>query len=127
MPRALTHFPRKDVIESTRAAGARVERRVAWHYRLRGYRILARNARAGGYEIDLIARRGQDLVVCEVKSKAGEEFGDSAEMVDEEKRRRLRRAADAWLAAHPDLADLDVRFDVVAVSPQRVVRIADAF
>ena len=47
------------------------ERRAALHYRLRGYRILARNARAGGNELDLVARRGRTLVFCEVKEKRG--------------------------------------------------------
>ena len=40
----------------------RGERLAARHYRLRGYRILGTNVRAGGYEVDLIARRGRKLV-----------------------------------------------------------------
>jgi Holliday junction resolvase-like predicted endonuclease len=47
--------------------------------------------------------------------------------VGEEKQRRVRRATEAWLAAHPELDACDVRFDVVAVLPRRVERIADAF
>ena len=112
---------------STRSEGARVERRARLHYRLRGYRLLASNARAGGNEIDLVARRGRQLVFCEVKAKAGERYGDPAEMVTDEKQRRLRRAAEAWLARHPDLRDLDVRFDVVAARRRRLIRISDAF
>jgi Holliday junction resolvase-like predicted endonuclease len=50
----------------TRAAGAAVERRAALHYLLHGYRILARNAWVGGYELDLVVRRGRRLVFCEV-------------------------------------------------------------
>jgi Holliday junction resolvase-like predicted endonuclease len=48
-------------------------------------------------------------------------------MVTEEKQRRLRRAAAAWLSARPELAGLQVRFDVVAVSPVGLRRAADAF
>jgi Holliday junction resolvase-like predicted endonuclease len=48
-------------------------------------------------------------------------------MVGAEKQRRLWRAAEAWLVRHPELAGLDVRFDVVAVTPQGLVRVADAF
>ena len=103
------------------------ERRAALHYRLRGYRILARNARAGGNELDLVARRGRTLVFCEVKEKRGRAFGAPEEMVGPEKQRRVRRAAEAWLAAHPELDGCDVRFDVVAVSPRGVERLADAF
>ena len=112
--------------ESTRAAGTRAERRARLHYRLRGYVVLGANVWAGGNELDLVVRRGRTLVFCEVKSKA-DELVDPAEMVDGEKQRRLRRAAAAWLARHPDLERLDVRFDVVAVSPRGVERIPDAF
>ena len=103
------------------------ERRAVWHYRLRGYRILATNAWAGGNELDIVARRGQRLVFCEVKSKAGAAYGDPAEMVDAEKQRRLRRAAEAWLAAHPRLAELEISFDVIAVRDERLARIRTAF
>ena len=51
--------------------GTEEERRAARHYRLRGYRILGTNVWAGGYELDLIARRGRRLVFCEVKGKVG--------------------------------------------------------
>ena len=37
---------------STRAIGTRAERRAAWHYRLRGYRVLATNVWIAGYELD---------------------------------------------------------------------------
>jgi Holliday junction resolvase-like predicted endonuclease len=62
-----------------------------------------------------------------VKGKRGTRFGDPLEMVDGEKQRRLRRAAEAWLAARPELARCRVRFDVVAVRAGRLERIADAF
>lgn len=93
------------------------ERRAARHYRLRGYRILGTNVWAGGYELDLIARRGRRLVFCEVKGKSGTGFGDPLEMVHPEKLRRLHRAAESWLARHPDCAGLEPRFEVVAVRP----------
>ena len=41
---------------------------------------------------------------CEVKSKAGDGFGDPLEMVTPVKVERVRRAADAWLRSHPALA-----------------------
>ena len=91
------------------------ERRAARHYRLRGYRILAANVWVGGYELDLIARRGRRVVFCEVKGKSGRGFGDPLEMVDEEKVRRLHLAAEAWLARNPGCRELECRFEVVAV------------
>jgi putative endonuclease len=107
--------------------GARAERRARLHYLLRGYRLLERNTRPGGVEVDLVLRRGRRLVFCEVKAKLGERFGDPAEMVDGWKQERLRRAAEAWLAEHPEAAAWEVRFDVVSVTPQGLRRVADAF
>ena len=96
-------------------------------YRLRGYRILARNAWAAGYELDIVVRRGRRLIFCEVKEKLGERFGDPLEMVDEEKQRRLRWAADAWLERHPETEGLEVSFDVIALRNGRLERLAEAF
>jgi putative endonuclease len=98
------------------------ERRAARHYRLRGYRILGTNVWSGGYELDLIARRGHRLVFCEVKGKTGTGFGDPLEMVDGEKVRRLHRAAETWLARNPACTGLDYRFEVVAVRPAGLER-----
>ena len=106
-------------------AGAAAERRAAWHYRLRGYRIVARNEWIGGYELDLVVRRGRRLVFVEVKAKSGDRFGAPEDMVGPEKQRRLRRAASAWLAAHPEHAELVVEFDVIAVRGERLERLAN--
>ena len=107
-------------------AGAAAERRAALHYRLRGYRLLAANEWIAGYELDLVVRRGRKLTFVEVKQKTDDRFGDPAEMVDDEKQRRLRRTAEAWLARHPECANLTVSFDVVAVSGDRLTRIGNA-
>jgi putative endonuclease len=81
---------------------------------------------AGRYEIDLIVRRGRRLVFCEVKSKSGDGHGDPLDMVGPEKVARLRRAAGAWLAAHPELDPLELAFEVVAVRGRRVERVTIA-
>jgi putative endonuclease len=98
-----------------------------WHYRLRGYRVLGTNVWIGGNELDLVLRRGRRLVFCEVKAKAGGRYGDPLEMVTEEKRRRLRRAAEAFLAANPELAELEPSFDVIAFRGGRLERLGQAF
>lgn len=113
--------------QNSRARGAEAERRVRRFYRLRGYRVLGENVWAGGNELDLVVRRGNRLIFCEVKEKAGAGFGDPAEMVGPEKQRRLRRAAEAWLAQHPELERLEVSFDVVSDRGGRLERIAHAF
>lgn len=94
---------------------------------MRGYRVLAQNAWAGGNELDLVVRRGRELRFVEVKEKTGPELGDPLEMVDAEKQRRLRRAAEAWLAQRADLDRCVASFDVVAVREGRLERVQDAF
>jgi putative endonuclease len=103
------------------------ERRAAWWYRLRGYRVLDTNVWLAGNELDVVARRGRRLVFCEVKSKVGERYGDPAEMVTPEKVRRVRRAAEAWLAVHPEVEDCEARFDVVVVRGRAIECIREAF
>ena len=75
----------------------------------------------------MIARRGGRLVFCEVKSKNGVGRGDPLEMVDAEKQRRLRRAAEAWLASHPQYGAFEARFDVVAVRGRELEHVVNAF
>jgi putative endonuclease len=107
---------------STWALGAEAERRVRLHYLLRGYRVLAANARAGGNELDIVVRRGRRLVFVEVKARSGERFGDPLEAVGPEKARRLRRAAEGFLARNPELLELQISFEVAAVRKGRVHR-----
>ena len=120
MRRSRTKPPKPD---SSRRLGPEAERRVRRHYRLRGYRILAANAWAGGYELDIVARRGRTIVVCEVKARSRSEHGDPLEAVGAEKARRVRQAAETWLALRPTLAGLDVRLEAVAVYGRRLVRV----
>ena len=101
----------------------RGERVALRHYRLRGYRLLAANARAGRYELDLVLRRGRRVLVVEVKEKSGDAFGHPLEMIDDEKARHVRRAAAGWLAARPELAGLDVEFEAAGVRGRSVERV----
>ena len=110
-----------------RGSGYRAERRALWWYRLRGWKILGQNVWAAGNELDLIVRRGRALRFVEVKEKRSARFGDPLEMLTAEKQRRLRRAAEAWLGARPELARLAVGFDVIAVRDGRVQRVPQAF
>ena len=108
---------------NTSREGARIERRAARHYRLRGYRVLGANVWAGGNELDLVLRRGRSLVFCEVKGKRDGAHGHPLEMVTPEKCRRLRRAAESWLACHPECRTLDCRFELVAVQGGSLERV----
>jgi putative endonuclease len=82
---------------------------------LKGWRPLARRYAGAGGEIDLVMRRGSTIAFVEVKARGV--MDDAATSIDEGKRRRLRRAARAWLMRHPWAAGLTLRADAVFVAP----------
>ena len=97
--------------------GKSAELLCLWHLRLKGYRILARRYRADPGEIDLIARRGRVLAAIEVKARA--DLAQAAESVLGRQRRRVARTLEHFLQRRPDLAGLDLRFDVMLVGKRR--------
>jgi|SRR5215472_12065145 putative endonuclease len=89
--------------------------RVAAEYLERaGLRVLDRNWRCADGEIDIVAAERQVMVVCEVKTRSGRQFGTPLEAITRNKRARLRRLAARWLVAHGVLFD-EVRIDVVGL------------
>lgn len=109
-----------------RQLGADGEDRAARWYVAAGYEVLDRNWRCPLGEIDLVCRRGSTIVVVEVKARSSGAFGSPAEAVTSVKQRRLRRLAACWLAQRRRRAVL-VRFDVVAVTGDRLCVIESAF
>lgn len=113
------------------AIGAYGERLAARHLVEAGLVLLDRNWRSATGEIDIVARDGDTLVLCEVKTRRSPVYGAPAEAVTRRKVARLRRLAAEWLAetgVHPR----DVRFDVVEVfsppaGPPRVAHLRGAF
>jgi len=103
------------------------EDRAADWYQARGYRVIDRNWRAPIGEIDLVVRKGRVVVIAEVKTRRTDRFGVPALAVDAAKQQRLRRLASAWLAVHRLGCRVDVRFDVVSVTGERVEVYANAF
>ncbi len=84
---------------------------------LKGYRIVARRYRTRLGEIDLIARRGDLVLIVEVKARPT--LQAAMEAVARSSERRIEAAADLWLAKQRDHARLSLRFDLVAVLPRR--------
>jgi putative endonuclease len=84
----------------------------------KGYRTIARRWKSPVGEIDLVIKRGGLIVFVEVKAR--KDFDQAAESVLVRQRRRIVAAAQAWLAAHPEHAGYDMRFDAVLVSPGRM-------
>ncbi|HUP45099.1 MAG TPA: YraN family protein [Thermoanaerobaculia bacterium] len=99
---------------ASRLLGRLGEWRAAWFYRLHGYRIIGRNIRLRGGEIDLVARRGRMLVIVEVKTRQTLAAGEGHVAVDGAKRSRLIRLADQYLArSRPETAEL--RYDILSL------------
>ena len=102
--------------------GQRGERIARRFLKKRWLKILATNYRCPAGEVDLIAldastRRDQGagtIAIVEVKTRSSDLHTDPQAAVDADKRRRMRRVADYYLATH-DAEDLNVRFDIVAV------------
>lgn len=107
---------------STRARGQLSEDLAARFLEARGLVVVARNARAGGVELDIVALaprgtvdRVDTAVFVEVRSREDDRAGLPEETVDGRKQARLRRGALAWLIANDLYERVAVRFDVVGV------------
>jgi len=81
-----------------------------------GYQILLRNFRCRGGELDIVARRGELLLVAEVRLRSSSAFGGAAQSITGVKRRRVLLATRYLLARRPQLARLVVRFDAILAS-----------
>jgi putative endonuclease len=97
---------------ATADLGRAGERRAAWFYRLRGYRIAGRNVRLRAGEIDLVARRGRTIAIVEVKTRQSLAAGEGYEAVDRKKRERLVSLATEYTARE---RNVQVRYDVLSL------------
>lgn len=79
-----------------------------------GFSVLERNWRCELGEIDIVAREGDTLVICEVKTRRGLNYGTPLEAITYRKLTTLRRLAGRWLQTHQVRAAA-IRIDVVAI------------
>src|SRR5690606_29756803 len=107
--------------------GADGERRAAEWYRRRGFRVVHRNWRCPEGELDLVLRRGDLLVFCEVKARSSTRWGSPVEAVDHRRVRRLRAAAAEYLRQVRPRGIAAIRFDIAAVLNGRVELTESAF
>lgn len=118
-------------------SGARAELLAAEFLASRGLRIVARNFRVKGGELDLVAEDGRSLVFIEVRLRSSPRFGGAGESITAAKRRRVILAARCFLAGRKNYADRACRFDCVllngltgasgAEAPDSIEWIRDAF
>lgn len=82
----------------------------------RSFRILDRNVRYRGGEIDIIALDGDELVIVEVRLRSGTRFGRAAETIDSRKLAFLLRAAGRYRQEHPEVEEMIWRIDLIAIT-----------
>lgn len=80
----------------------------------KGYRVVARNHKIHGHEIDVIAKDGETLVFVEVKTRSNRDYGKPLEAIGRERVKRLRKAAELYLAREK-IKGVSARFDAVSV------------
>ncbi|MFE6994918.1 YraN family protein [Microbacterium sp. NPDC057659] len=92
------------------------EERAAAYLRSNGYDVVDRNWRCDQGEVDIVALRGDRVIVVEVKTRRSDRYGHPFEAIDDRKRRRLWRLAFAWAQAHPEIARRrTIRLDAIGL------------
>ncbi|WP_336276581.1 YraN family protein [Bartonella sp. CB178] len=105
--------------------GVRAEKWAAWWLRLKGFRIAEARFKTKCGEIDLIARRGNLVLIVEVKTRPT--LVEAMMAVSRASEKRIEAAADVWLARQKDRSLLSVRFDLIAIVPWCFPRHISAF
>ena len=96
--------------------GRRAEHYAALWLQLKGYKLLESRFKCHVGEVDLILRRGRTLAFVEVKQRPV--LSDAQMAVTAQNWRRIAMAAEVWAAQHPLAANLDWRYDLVAITPR---------
>jgi putative endonuclease len=110
--------------DTTTTRGREAEAAAAQHLERHGLRLIGRNFRIRGGEIDLICQDGRTLVFVEVRLRRRSDFGGAAASITVAKQRRIVLAARHYLAGRPEC---DCRFDCVLLDGERIDWLRDAF
>lgn len=110
-----------------RAKGDAAERKALTYLKRQGLKLQCQNYRTQRGEIDLIMRDQNTLVFVEVRSKSNTHFGHPLETIDHAKQQRIINTAKHYLH-HQGLTDrVKVRFDAIAITPNELQWVKDAF
>lgn len=101
-------------ISSKHTLGREGEKIACEHLEKQGHKLLCRNYKVRGGEIDIITLDGDTLVFSEVKTRSGKKCGNAAEAVDSKKISRMCVAAERYIYEQ-NLNNKAVRFDVIEV------------
>ena len=89
---------------------------AALYLMCKGYRILALRYKTKVGEIDIIARKGDIVIFCEVKAR--QTVDDAVFAVNATTQKRIRDASDVWLARQKNASNLSQRYDLIAIMPR---------
>ncbi|MFL9825832.1 YraN family protein [Rhodoplanes sp. SY1] len=101
--------------QAAQKLGLSAESKAAAFLWAKGYRIIDRRYKTPVGEIDIVAQRKGTVVFVEVKARAS--LDAAAESVSVRQRGRILDAAKHWLAGHPQVSGLPLRFDVILIAP----------
>lgn len=101
--------------DSKQLLGKEGERLAEQYLKKKGYKIVERNYRCRGAELDLIVLDRRVIVFVEVKTRTGHGFGSPFEAVEFRKQQKMIQAAQCFLNERK-LHQRDARFDVVGIS-----------
>ncbi len=113
-------------VDAARARGRWAEELVARWYEGQGFKVLARNWRINNGELDVVARKANLVVVCEVKARVNNDFGTPAEAMTARKQFVVRRTAFKFVRQH-QLENCVLRCDVACVTGTELEVLIDSF
>ena len=107
--------------------GKKGEDRAAAFLEEKGLWILARNIRCRFGEVDLVEIDGDTLVFVEVKTWSVYQAESLQQGIDAKKQRRIIETAKYFLTVHREYTCMSIRFDVILISPDRIIHLDCAF
>jgi putative endonuclease len=110
----------KKVKKSSYNFGILAEELAALYLRLKFYNILQRRYKTNMGEVDIIAKRGKSIVFIEVKARKNGR--DIHEVITTNQKNRITRAAEVYLFHNKKLANDNIRFDVILLAPQFLIK-----
>lgn len=113
-------------MRNTKAVGDIGEEIATEYLKGQGYKILERNTKYAGVELDIVAKDKNTLVFCEVKTRSDSLFGRPMEAVNRPKQLRYIQGAKGYIVSHK-VKNTDIRFDVIEVLEDEINHIKHAF
>lgn len=101
--------------ENNIALGKWGEEKASEFLQAKGYTLLERNCRTPYGEIDIIVKKGAEIIFVEVKTRSSKKFGYPEEAITEQKQTHMVESAMHFLQEHYPRSEPDWRIDVIAI------------